>query len=40
MRDRKRVDLKGRGGWEKLRGVEGGKTKIRIYCMEKDSILN
>jgi hypothetical protein len=35
MRDRKGVVLGGRGGGKKLRGVEGGGTIIRIYCLRK-----
>jgi hypothetical protein len=40
MRDRKGVDLEGRGGGEELGGVEGGKTIIGIYCTREESILN
>jgi hypothetical protein len=47
MRGRKGVDMKGRGGckgrWdgrEDLRGVEGGETIIRIYCVRKESIFS
>jgi hypothetical protein len=32
MRDRKTMELDGRGGREELGGVEGGDTVIRIYC--------
>ena len=39
MRDRNEVDPEGRGGWKKLRGVEGGESIIRIDCMRK-TILN
>ena len=35
MRDRKGVDPDGRGGREKLGGVEEVDTVIRIYCMRK-----
>lgn len=34
-RDRKRVDQDGKGVEKRLGGVEGGETKIRIYCMRK-----
>jgi hypothetical protein len=35
-RDRKGVDLDGRGHGEKLGGVERRETVIRIYCMKKE----
>ena len=35
MRDRKGVDLEGKGGGEELGGINGGKTVIRIYYMRK-----
>ena len=31
---------RGRGGWDKLKGVEGGETIIRTYYMGKESISN
>jgi hypothetical protein len=34
-RDRKGVHLYGRGGGEKLGGIEGGETVISTYCMKK-----
>jgi hypothetical protein len=36
MRSRQEVDLEGRGGGKKLRGVEGKETIIRIYCIRKN----
>jgi hypothetical protein len=30
----------GEGRWEKLGGVEGGETVIKIYCMRKESSSN
>jgi hypothetical protein len=34
-RNRKGVDLDGRGGGEELRGVKGRETAIRMYFMRK-----
>lgn len=39
MRDRKGVDLDGRGGGEEL-GEEGRETIVRIYYMREKSIFN
>ena len=38
MRNRKGVNLEGSG--EKVGGVEGQETVLRIYCMRKESIFN
>jgi hypothetical protein len=35
MRDRKGMDLNGRGGGEELGGSEGGETVIEIYYVRK-----
>lgn len=35
MRDRRGVDLDGKGGEEELERVEGGEIVIRIYYMGK-----
>lgn len=40
MRDRKRVDVDGKGGGEELEGVEGGKPYHETLCEEKKSIFN
>lgn len=40
MRDGKGTDLDGREVGEELRGVGGGETVIRIYCMRKEPIFN
>lgn len=37
VRDRKGMDLEGRGGVEELRGEEEGETIIRMFCMRKES---
>jgi hypothetical protein len=39
MRDRRIVDLDRREDGEELRGIEGGETTIRMYCIRKESIL-
>lgn len=36
MRDRKEVDLDGRGGRENLEKVGGGKTVVKIYDVRKN----
>jgi hypothetical protein len=38
MRDRKAMDLEGRGIGEELGGIEGRESIIRIYCVRKESI--
>ena len=40
MRDRKGVDLDGKGREEALGGVGGEETITRLYCMRKESIFN
>lgn len=39
-RHRRSVDPEGRGDGKELRGGEGGKTIIRIYCMGKETVSN
>jgi len=38
MRDRKRVDLEGRGTGEGMGGIEEQETIFKTYCMRKESI--
>lgn len=40
MRDRKRVDLEGRGGAEELGGINEGEIIFRMYCVRNESIVN
>ena len=40
MKDRKGVDLDGRGGGEELGGVEGGEIIIKIYYIRTKSIFS
>jgi hypothetical protein len=40
MRHRKRVDPEGRRSGEELRGLQGGDTVIRIYCIKKEYIFS
>lgn len=40
MRERKKLDLDGRVGGEKLGGIGGRKIVIRIYYARKKSIFN
>lgn len=40
MSDRKGVGLVGSRVREELRGVEGGATVIRMYCVPEESIFN
>lgn len=38
MRDRKGVDLEGKGGGEDLGGVEGGEITVRMCYLRKESV--
>lgn len=40
MRDRKEVDLNGKGCRGELGDVQGEETIIRIHCMRKELIFN
>jgi hypothetical protein len=40
MRDRRGLDLVGKGGGKELGGVEGGETVNQIYCRKKEFIFN
>lgn len=40
MRDRKGVNVEGRGYGDDLRGEEGGEATIKILCIRKQNIFN
>jgi hypothetical protein len=40
MRDKRGVDLDGKGSRENLEGVEGREMIIKMYYMRKESIFN
>lgn len=40
MRERKGVDLDGRGNGEESGGEEEGETVFRVYCMRRESMFS